>query len=97
MSQAMKRDLGREVMDSNLPLPAVLEVILGRHSYGSLTIPRCKTGTRSLPWKLELSPMIQHAQVTDSVGDGASSLALKLRGLVQQKSETESTSGSTKW
>ena len=36
--------LGREVLGSNLQ--AVLEVTLGHHS---LTIPKCKTGTRPRP------------------------------------------------
>ena len=37
--------LGHEVLGSNLP-QAVPEVTLGSYSSGSLTIPRCKIGTR---------------------------------------------------
>ena len=65
-----------------LNLPAVPEVTLGGHSSSSLTIPRCNIGTR--PWlgKSKLSIRIDYSQVTESTGDGASTLALKSKGWV---------------
>ena len=40
-----RQALGREVMGSDLPV--VPEVTLSGHSSGSLTIPKCKIGTKS--------------------------------------------------
>ena len=45
--------LGHEVLGSNLL--AVTKVTLGGPSSGSLTIPRCKIGTRSRPRNSELT------------------------------------------
>ena len=72
------RSLGREVVGSNLP--PVPEVTLGGHSSGSLTIPRYKIGTR--PWleQSQLTLRIHYTQVTESGGNGASTLALKPTG-----------------
>ena len=55
-------------------------VTLGSHSSGSLTKPRCKIWTR--PWlgKSKLTPRIHYVQVTESAGNGASTLALKPMG-----------------
>ena len=63
-----------------LPLPANLEVTLGGHSRWSLTIPRCKIGTRPWPRKSELTPRIHYGQVTESAGNGVSTLTLKPMG-----------------
>ena len=63
-----------------------LEVTLGGHRNSSLTIPRCKIGTR--PWPEQLTPVIHYAQVTESTGDGASTLALTPMGEVNRSLET---------
>ena len=47
-------------------LPATTEVTSGSHSRGSLTIPRCKIGTRPWPGQPELTLRIHYAQVTKS-------------------------------
>ena len=77
-------------MGSNLL--AILEVTLGGHSSVSLTIPRCKIGTRSWPGQSELTPRIHYVQATESAGDGACTLPLKPYGWSQLKPKTESTS-----
>ena len=71
-------------------LPAVLEMTLGSHSSNSLTIPRCKIGTR--PSSLQ----IHYMQATESACNGSSILALKPMGRVNW-SPKQNTNGSTKW
>ena len=44
-------------------LPAIPEVTLGGHSKASLTIPRCRIGTRPWPGNSELTLRIHYAQV----------------------------------
>ena len=75
-----RRALRREVVGLNLP--AVPEVTLGGHSSGGLTIPRCKIETR--PWQSELTLRIITCKPEQSTGNGASTLALKSIGRVQQ-------------
>ena len=62
-------------MGSNLQ--AVLEM---SQSSGSLTIPRGRIGTRSWSGQQELALRIHYAQVKESAGDGASTMALKSMG-----------------
>ena len=77
-----RRALGHEVVGSNLP--AVPKVTLGGHSSGSLTIPRCKNGTRSWPGQSELTLRMHYTQVIERAGNGASILALTSMGGVNQ-------------
>ena len=63
---ARRRALGREVVGSNLHLPAVPEVTLGSHSSGHLTIPKCEIGTRPWPGQSELTLRIQPKSKTES-------------------------------
>ena len=44
--------LGRKVVGLNLP--AIPEVTLSSHSSSSLTIPKCKNGTRPMPGKIRV-------------------------------------------
>ena len=76
--------LFREVLGSNLPLPAVTEVTLGSHSSGSLTIPRCKIGTRSWLGNSELTLRIIVHKQEQSIGNDGFTLALKPMGTVNQ-------------
>ena len=71
-----RRGLGREVLGLN-PASACTP---GSHSSGSLTIPRCKIGTRPWPGKSELTPRNHYTQVTERAGDGVSTLVLKPGG-----------------
>ena len=50
-----RRGFGRKGEVVGWNLPAILEVTLDGHSSGSLTIPRCKIGTRSRHGNSELS------------------------------------------
>ena len=75
------------VVGSNLP--TVQELTLGGHSSSSFTIPRCKIGTRSRPGKSELTLRIHYVQATESAGHGASILALKPMGGVNQSTKQE--------
>ena len=61
-------------------MPAVPKVTLGSQSIGSLTMPRHKIGTRSWHGNSELR--MHYMQVTERVGNGASTLALKPIGRV---------------
>ena len=77
----------REVVGSNVPLPPILEVTLGGHSSGSLTIPRCKIGTLRIHYtqaRVELRQWCIHP-------------GFKTHGQSQPKSKTQNTSGFTKW
>ena len=60
-------------MGSNLP--AVLEVTLGGHSSGRLTIP---IGTRPWHGQSELILRFHYVQATESADNGTPTLALKL-------------------
>ena len=54
------------------------------HSIGSLTMPRCKIGTRLRPGNSELTQRIHYKQPTESAADGVSILALKPMGRVNR-------------
>ena len=58
-------------------MPAIPEVTLGRHSSGTLTIPRCKIGIRPWPGNSELTVRIITHKWEQSTGDDQSTLALK--------------------
>ena len=90
-------DFGCEVLASNLPLAAVPEATLGSHSSSSLTIPRCKIGTRPWPGKIRVD-----SEYTLCANDRESRQwcihpGFKTHGWSQLKCKTESTSGFTKW
>ena len=69
-----------------LSLPVIPEVILGGHSSSSLTVPKCKIGTRSRSGNKELTQrIIMHKQEKNAGNDGYT-LALKPMDRVNQKS-----------
>ena len=61
IAQLVERQaLGCKVLSSNLASTNILEVTLGGHSNSSLTIPKCKIGTRSRLGNSELTLRIQY-------------------------------------
>ena len=55
-----------------------------------ISIPRCKMGTRYWSGQSELTPRIHYVQVTESTGNGASTLALKSMARVNRSPKRES-------
>ena len=70
---------------------------IGSHSSGSLTLPRCKIGTRSWPGNSEVDFEDHYVQARAEFRQWWIHSGFDTHGQSQPKSETECTSGSTKW